>query len=121
MKSHHIEKLIQTAVTSKSEADYENLFTALSRAELYLNLSAEMEAGPLSTPVVRVGNEMRGFVLFVSKDNAKLRRPFGGIPWKHALEMLIHIPEADCVVIEGADPFWVAIDRGRAQYLMQRM
>lgn len=130
MDSRDLEQLIQAAAASESNADYEKLFASLPAVELYLNFNnlpppgssqAEIVAAPISTPLVNVGNGLQALVVFSSKDNSKLKRPFGGLPWKQVLEMLVEMPEADGLVIEGADLHWVAIDKARARLLLQSM
>lgn len=130
MQSRQVEQLLESAARSKANDDYEKLFAGLKGVELFLNLSAVPEndaplpdqtATPLSTPLVRVGNSLRAIVLFTSKENPKLKKPFGGIRWQQALEMLVKMPAADGMVIEGASDYWVAIDKARAQFILSQV
>lgn len=119
MGSTSVEELLKTAATSKSDADYEKLFASLKDVELFLNVSPD---GPsMTTPLADVGNGQRAIVLYTSKENAKLQQPYGGLLWEQALEMLLKMAAADGLVIEGADSYWVAINKARAKSLLQNM
>lgn len=119
MGSTHVEDLLTAAATSKTDADYEKLFAGLKDVELFLNVSPDEPS--MTTPLADVGNGQRAIVFYTSNDNAKLKRPYGGLLWAQALEMLVNMAAADGLVIEGAQSSWVAINKARAQLLLQNM
>jgi hypothetical protein len=114
-----VDELLEAAAISKSNADYERLFARLKDVELFLNISSDEKL--MTTPLADVGNGQRAIILYTSKDNAKLQRPYGGMLWQQALNMLVKIAAADGMVIEGANSYWVAINRARAEFLLQNM
>ena len=124
-----IDDLVTAAARTKENADYERLFDSLSGAEVFFNLSAEKtdsptgeaRSTPVSTPLVDAGRGLRAVLLFTSKDNANLKKPFAGMPWQKALEMIVKMPQADGLVLQNKDAAWVAIDKKRAGVLLKSL
>lgn len=128
MDSRTLEKLIETAAMSSADADFRNLFKSLRGVEVFFNIireparpgasQAEIDAAPMSAPMALLGNGLHVIVVFVSKGNPKLRPPFGGLVWEEALEMVMQVPTADGLLVEGADQQWVAIKRSVVAQLL---
>lgn len=123
----NLDGLIAAAANTKADQDYEILFAALVGAELFFNISTATKSGsagtsgskptPLSTPLVDVGHGLRAVALYTAKENSNLKKPFGGVTWQKALEMVSRMPDADGVVLRSSGTAWVAIDKKRALML----
>ena len=125
MDASDLDELVSQAASTQAWEDYERLFDALRGVELYFHVTVNNEDGengikrsPVSTPLVSAGPGLDAVLLFTSRDNANLDKPYAGIVWERALEMLIGMPDADGLIIQSNGTGWVGLDRQGAQSLL---
>ena len=92
METKIVETLIAEAARTNAPEDYDALFFALSGARVFFNLGpvegVEGGGAPASASLFAVGPCQHAVQFFASQDNRQLRRPFAGIVWEEALEMV---------------------------------
>jgi hypothetical protein len=112
-----IETLIAQAASTNAPEDYDALFFALSGTHVFFNLEAVGEGpesgAPASASLFAVGPCQRAVRFFASRNNRHLRRPFAGIVWEEALEMIANIPQADGLVIQSNAAGWVGVNKAK--------
>ena len=125
MSTNKIDALVSLAASTATNDDYERLFSALEGVELFFNVTATSGAGkpgagmtPISTPLVDAGPGLKAILFFTSNDNVNLKKPYAGITWKRALEMVLKMPQADGLIIQNINSSWVGIDKKKAKYLL---
>lgn len=125
MSTRKIDELVSAAASTSADEDYERLFSALEDVELFFNVTAEgnndsggAKSVPVSTPLVDAGPGLKAVLFFTSNDNVNLKKPYAGITWQRALEMLVRMAHADGLIIQSADAKWIGIDKQRAQFLL---
>ena len=114
MIQSEVEKLLAKTAQSNNPEDYEALFSAARGVEFFFNVSGSPTSSEnhfVSTPLVNAGEGLRAVLMFTSKNNPSLKKPFGGIIWEKALEMVINMPQADGLIIQNNDLTWLAIDK----------
>lgn len=118
-----IECVLSEAARSKKDEDYENFFRLAHDHEIFFNVltSDDSPEAAFSVPLVQVNSQLRAILCFVSSRDVNLKKPFGGLPWKKILEMVINIPQADGLVIQGMDSSWIAIDKEKIKCLFGTM
>jgi len=125
MKDTLIPDLVRRAADTGATGDYDELFAKLPGVELFFNVSTEAEGGvdraAVSTPLVDAGPGLSAVLLFTSNDNPQLKRPFGGIAWERALEMVAGMPKADGLILQNNDAAWVGIDKAKVHALMETL
>ena len=120
MNNQNIETLLTDAATIGKSSDYERLFLALKGVELFFNVTTEGSEGQaVSTPLVRVGPCLNAVLLCTSKNSDKLTKPFGGIQWERALQMVLSVPLADGMVIQGIGTAWIGLDKAKVESLLR--
>ncbi|MDQ1920234.1 hypothetical protein [Massilia pseudoviolaceinigra] len=89
----------------------------------FFNVAWELpnEGGRVSTPLIDVGADLHAVQFFVSENNGDLRRPFGGTSWMGALKMVINMPKADGMIIQGDDSAWIAVDKNTIRNLLSKL
>jgi hypothetical protein len=116
-----LEALISEARRRDSREGYDALLAALSSVEVYFSLQPSSETGladpPMSVGLVQVGPLSKAVLFFTSKTSGGLTKPFAGLPWERALEMVAKMPEADGLVLQNAADDWLAF--GRSEVLGQ--
>ena len=123
MNKQVLDDLISRASKTGDSEDYEKLFDGLIGYELFFNVNAEIHASsaratPTSTPLVDAGPGLKAILFFTSRDNANLNKPYAGILWERALEMLLKMPQANGLIIQSSDMAWVGIDKQKAGTLL---
>lgn len=120
MNTQDIDALLSDAATTGASDAYERLFLALNGVELFFNVTTGGEGNQaVSTPLVKVGPCLNAVLLCTSKDSDKLSKPFGGIQWERALQMVMSIPQADGVVIHGVGAAWIGLDKAKVEALLK--
>jgi len=122
MNNSTVEKLLAKAAQSNQSEDYEALFSAARGVEFFFNVSgspSSSEAHFVSTPLVQAGAKLRAVLMFTSKTAPSLKRPFGGILWEKALEMVVNMPQADGIIIQNNDNTWIALDREKVNLILR--
>ncbi|RUL72505.1 SseB family protein [Dyella choica] len=121
MDIRKVDELVSLAAASNAMEDYDRLFAALEGAELFFNVSTEQagaKSAPVSTPLVTAGPGLSAVLFFTSRDNVNLKKPYGGIVWEKALEMLVKMPQADGLIIQSRSKDWVGLDKEKARLLL---
>lgn len=125
MQIDTIVHLVNRAANSGAATDYDELFSKLPGIELFFNVATVEEGGAdpvaISTPLVHAGGALKAVLLFTSSDNPQLKRPFGGIVWERALEMVAGMPDADGLIIQTNDTAWVGIDKAKVLALLAEL
>lgn len=121
MDTRKIDELVSLAAATNAMEDYDRLFAALEGVELFFNVNTEhagVKSKAVSTPLVEAGPALNAVLFFTSRDNANLKKPYGGIVWEKALEMLVKMPQADGMIIESGSKDWVGLDKEKARLLL---
>lgn len=121
MDTRKVDELVSQAAASNVMEDYDRLFAALEGTELFFNVSTEQDgdkSAPVSTPLVTAGPGLSAVLFFTSRDNANLKKPYGGIVWEKALEMLVKMPQADGLIIQSGGKDWIGLDKEKAKSLL---
>jgi hypothetical protein len=121
MNENMVDALVSQAASTNNSVDYDRLFAGLHRAKLFFNVTNEVKGTgieALSTPLVDVGPGLKAVVFFTKNNNGSLMRPFAGITWERALEMVIKMPDADGLIIQSSNLAWVGVDKQRAKALL---
>lgn len=121
MNTSNIEMLLSNAAKTKNARDYDAFFQLARGMELFFNvttLDASTPGVPISVPLVEAAPGLNAVLFFVSNNNQSLKKPFGGLVWEKALEMVVNMPQADGLVIQGDDAAWIGIDKEKAKALL---
>lgn len=123
MQAKNIDALLATAASTGDANDYQRLFDALKGVELFLSIATAPDpAGgtraPASTPLVKVGPSLNAVLLCISRESDKLSKPYGGVVWERALQMVASMPQADGLVIQGDGSAWVGLDKAKVNSLL---
>jgi hypothetical protein len=118
MTDKEIEALICLATDSKSDSDYSAVFKALKGKEVYVNVSTS-DSGSMSVPLALVGQNLKAAIFYTDRGDSRLQKNFGGMPWEKALEMVIKMPNADGLVIQGNTSAWIALEKQKVAELLK--
>jgi hypothetical protein len=123
MTNSKIEALVSRAASNKTNSDYDELFLVLRGIELFFNVNGGggANASPVSIPIVDAGSGFRAVLFFTSNESKNLKKPFGGLVWEKALEMVIKINDADGLIIQNNEAAWVGVDKIKAKALLDAM
>lgn len=120
-----LDQLIGQAAASKAEADYARVFAALDGTEVFFNITTKSvitpEGGPaagMSTALYELKPGWKAVALFTAKDNPRLARPFAGMTWREAVQMVAGTKTANGLMIFGNGVAWIAVDKATASRLI---
>lgn len=119
-----VENLLDTAIdkaaTTKFDADYQKVFSLLEGQEVFFNTTdRDADGTPTHVPLTSVGNDLRAVVFFISRSDYRLSKPFGGIPWKKALEMVAKMAAADGLLVQNLSDAWIAVKKEKVEELLR--
>lgn len=119
MNQTSLETLVSDAKTSGQDEAYARLFAGLRTSEVFFNAKRGADGG-VTTQLVDVGPGLKAVLFFTSRAHKGLQQPFGGLPWKDGLKMVLEGSSDGLVVQNDADD-WVAIDKKKAASLLQEL
>ncbi|HVY20035.1 MAG TPA: SseB family protein [Bauldia sp.] len=117
-----LSQLIDTAADSKTEADYEAVFSALKGRQVFVNVLKD-EAVPdadVRMPVMTIGDNFRVVGLYTSLEAAQAQGAVAGILWEDALAMVGKIPDVNGLAVHNGKDSWFAIDKAAAAIVLAK-
>lgn len=113
---------IDKAATTKTDADYQSVFSLLEDQEVFFSIAHVDPARttPMQVPLAKVGNGIRAVVFYISRQDGRLTEPHGGMPWKRALEMVLKIPDADGLLVQNLADAWISLKKEKVRELLQK-
>lgn len=123
-----IDELVTQAARSNTKQDSDALFKALRGQEIFFWVRTEKKIDPtngqerevaVSSPLLRLPAGQRAFMLYTSREDARLRNPYGGAQWERALRMLTDMNEADGLILTSPNKDSIAVDKQNAHDILK--
>ena len=121
------EALLTQAAISNTREDSDNLFKELRGQEVFFGVNLEKKADPrsgrerevaVSSPLLRLSSGQNAFMIYTSKEDPRLKKPFGGARWERALRMLMDMTDADGLILSSPNRSSIAVDKQNARRVL---